>query len=339
MRLLIWGAGAMGGTIGAYLIRAGHDVTLVDSAADHVAAMNTAGLRLTGPVDEFTVPARAFTPDALRGTWPVILLCVKAHHTAEATRALAPHLADDGYVVSIQNGLNELVIASLVGEARTIGAFVNFGADYLEPGVIQRGNRAAVVIGELDGWITPRLQALHETLCDFDDRATMTTNIWGYLWGKLAYGAQLFATALTNESIADALAMPRYRDLFVALAREVLSVATARGITPEGFDGFDPRAFLPGVEPEVSSRSLDEMVAFNRASAKTHSGIWRDLAVRRRRTEVDAQLGPIVTLGAEAGMRTPLTARLIALIHEIEEGRRPQSLATLDALNEVLAQA
>lgn len=305
MRVLIWGAGAMGGTIGAYLIRAGHDVTLVDIAADHVAAMNATGLRLTGPVDEFTVRARAFTPEEVSGTWPAILLCVKAHHTAEATHALAPHLADDGYVVSIQNGLNELVIASIVGEARTIGAFVNFGADYLGPGVIHRGNRAAVVIGELDGRITPRLQALHATLRDFDDRAMITTNLWGYLWGKLAYGAQLFATALTNESIADALALPAYRDLFIALAREVLTVATARGIVPEGFDGFDPRAFLPGVEPAVSSRSLDDMVAFNRASAKTHSGIWRDLAVRKRRTEVDAQLGPIVTLGAEVGVPTP----------------------------------
>ncbi|MGQ9849160.1 MAG: ketopantoate reductase family protein [Aggregatilineaceae bacterium] len=337
MRVLIWGAGAMGGTIGAYLIRAGHDVTLVDIAADHVAAMNVTGLRLTGPVDEFTVRARAFTPEEVSGTWPAILLCVKAHHTAEATRALAPHLADDGYVVSIQNGLNELVIASIVGEARTIGAFVNFGADYLGPGVIHRGNRAAVVIGELDGRITPRLQALHATLRDFDDRAMITTNLWGYLWGKLAYGAQLFATALTDESIADALALPAYRDLFIALAREVLTVAAARGIVPEGFDGFDPRAFLPGVEPAVSSRSLDDMVAFNRASAKTHSGIWRDLAVRKRRTEVDAQLGPIVTLGAEVGVPTPLTARLIELIHDIEEGRRAQSLATLDALNAVLS--
>ena len=71
-------------------------------------------------------------------------------------------------------------------------------------------------------------------------------------------------------------------------------------------------------------RSLDEMVAFNRKSAKTHSGIWRDLAVRKRRTEVDAQLGPIVEAGQRAGVPTPLTAQLIQLIHEIEDGERPQ---------------
>jgi 2-dehydropantoate 2-reductase len=74
------------------------------------------------------------------------------------------------------------------------------------------------------------------------------------------------------------------------------------------------------------------MVAFNRRSAKTHSGIWRDLAVRRRRTEIDAQIGPIVTIGREHGLATPLSARLIALIHDIEDGRRPQAWATLDAL-------
>ena len=88
----------------------------------------------------------------------------------------------------------------------------------------------------------------------------------------------------------------------------------------------------------MAERSLDELVAFNRRSAKTHSGIWRDLAVRKRRTEVDAQIGIIVTLGAEAGVPTPLTARLVELIHDIEEGRRSQSLATLDLLSSVAAQ-
>lgn len=336
MNLLIWGAGAMGGTIGAYLARAGHAITLVDRAADHVAAINQGGLRITGPVDEFTVTVPAFTPESVTGEYPAILLCVKAHHTPEATRMLAPHLAPDGYVVSIQNGLNELVIADIVGWERTIGAFVNFGADYIEPGVIHRGNRAAVVLGELDGQITPRLTVLHRTLLDFDDRAIMTRNIWGYLWGKLAYGAQLFATALTHDSIADALARPAYSAVYIALAQEVLGVAAARGVTPEGFNGFDPRAFMPGVDPAVSVRSLDEMVTFNRGSAKTHSGIWRDLAVRKRRTEVDAQLGPIVTLGAESGVATPLVARLIDLIHNIENSQRSQSLDTLDELRKCL---
>jgi len=337
MILLIWGAGAMGGTIGAYLARAGHAITLVDRAADHVATINRGGLRITGPVDEFTVTVPAFTPESVTGEYPAILLCVKAHHTAEATRMLAPHLAPDGYVVSIQNGLNELVIADVLGWERTIGAFVNFGADYIEPGVIHRGNRAAVVLGELDGQITPRLTVLHRTLLDFDDRAIMTRNIWGYLWGKLAYGAQLFATALTNDSIADSLANPRYRDLYIAVAQEVMRVAQAQDIRPEAFNGFTPLAFLPDTPREVSLQSLDDMTAHNRRSAKTHSGIWRDLAVRKRKTEADAQLGPIIEAGVRVGVPTPLTARMKELIHEIEEGKRPQSTDNLDVLMALIA--
>jgi 2-dehydropantoate 2-reductase len=318
--------------MGAHLARAGHDVSLVDAVDEHVAAINQAGLRIIGPVAEFATRMPAYTPDALTGQWNAIVLATKAHHTEAATHALRPHLTDGGCVISAQNGLNELAIAAIVGAERTVGAFVNFGADYMEPGVIHYGGRGAVVVGEVDGRITPRAEEIRDAWLDFDDRAVVTPNIWGYLWGKEAYGAMLFATALTNESISDALAMPSYRDLYIELAREILAVAAARGVKPEAFDGFDPIAYLPGARPDAASRSLDELVAFNRRSAKTHSGIWRDLAVRKRRTEVDAQLGIVVALGREAGVATPLTERLVELIHDVETGARAQSLATLDLL-------
>ena len=332
MRFLVWGAGAIGGTLGAYLARAGHEVTFVDTVAEHVSAIDSIGISITGPIAEFMQLVPAFTPESLTGQWDTIILATKAHHTEAATHALLPHLSDDGCVVSAQNGLNELTIASIVGDTRTVGSFVNFGADYIEPGVIHYGGRGAVVLGEIDGRATPRIAAIHDAWLRFDDRAIVTPNIWGYLWGKEAYGAMLFATALTNESIADALAMPRYRNLYVALAREILGVAQARGVAPEAFDGFDPSAYLPSAPAGAADASLDALVAHNRKSAKTHSGIWRDLAVRKRRTEVDAQLGAVVTLGADAGVATPLTARLVELIHDIEDGCRPQSIETLDAL-------
>jgi len=331
-RFLIWGAGAIGGTLGAYLARAGGDVTMVDTCVEHVDAIGRDGLRITGPIDDFVVRVPAFTPESIGGTWRDVVLATKAHHTDVAVRALRPHLTTDGCVVSAQNGLNELTIAEVVGAERTVGAFVNFGADYLEPGVIHYGGHGAVVVGEIHGRITPRATGIRDAWQQFDARAVVTANIWGYLWGKEAYGAMLFATALTNESIADALAMTRYRELYVALAREVLAVAAARGVQPEAFDGFDPSAYLPSAADHAAAASLDALVAHNRKSAKTHSGIWRDLAVRKRRTEVDAQLGIVVTLGSEAGVATPITARLVELIHEIEDGRRPQSIETLDAL-------
>jgi 2-dehydropantoate 2-reductase len=235
-------------------------------------------------------------------------------------------------VVSLQNGLNERVIARIVGEARTMGAFVNFGADYMEPGRVLYAGRGACVLGELDGALSPRLKALAELMATFEPNVVTTDNIWGYLWGKLGYGALLFATALTDDSIADVLAMPKYRPLLTALAREVMGTAAALKITPEGFNGFDPLAFGPDATAGAGDASMDAMVAFNRRSAKSHSGIWRDLAVRKRKTEVDAQLGPIVEEAERLGRTAPITAALIGLIHDIEDGRQPLALTTLDRL-------
>ncbi len=330
--ILIWGAGAIGGSLGAAFIEAGEQVVFVDIDADHVAAIARDGLEITGPVAPCRVRAPAFTPDALRGTFRRCILAVKAHHTAGAIDALAPHVAADGYVVSAQNGLNEATVAARVGAARTVGCFVNYGADYLGPGTVLRGGRGAVVLGELDGADTPRLRDLHALFRRFDEAAVATPNIAGYLWAKLIYGGLLFATALTDDSIADVLAAPEHRAVLIRLAREVVAVSRAEGVALEGFDGFDPGAFAPEAPSERTARSFDDMVAHNRRSLKSHSGIWRDLAVRKRRTEVDAQLGPVVEIGARHGVPTPVTAAVVDRIHDIEEGRRALVRGNLEGL-------
>jgi 2-dehydropantoate 2-reductase len=112
-------------------------------------------------------------------------------------------------------------------------------------------------------------------------------------------------------------------------AGEVLQVARAEGVSPLGFNGFDPAAFAEGATEEQARRSVEAMVAFNRPNAKTHSGVWRDLAVRKRRTEVDAQIAPIAALGAKHGIPCPTVEGLVELIHQIEDGKRPLSDANL----------
>ena len=321
--ILIWGAGAIGGTLGAYLIRAGQDVTFVDVVPEHVAAIANNGLRIEGPIDTFTVKAKAFMPPDLKGTWKRIFLAVKAQHTADAVRALKPHLAEDGYVLSLQNGLCELVIQEHVGRNRTVGAFINYGSDWLEPGKILYSNPGAFVIGELDGTITPRLRELYDVVRLFEPNAIMADNIWSYLWGKLAYGSFLFAQALGQASIADCLARPELLPVWRSLGAETLRVAQAEGVEALGFNGFDPKAFMPGASEAAARASVDAMVAFNRPNPKSHSGIWRDLAVRKRRTEVDAQIVPIADIGEKHGLKSPTIRRLVLLIHEVEDGKRP----------------
>jgi len=303
---VVVGAGAIGGTVGARMVRAGHSVLFCDADPEHVAALNEHGLAIEGPVEEFSVPARAVAPDALPDGLGAVLLAVKSQHTEEALREIVPRLGPDGFVVSLQNGVNEPLIASLAGAERTVGAFVNFGADYLAPGRIFLGGRGALYVGELDGRHSERLERLLRDLPD----AKETANILGFLWGKEAYGAMLFATAVSDLSIADALAEPRYRGVFVQVAREVLAAAP---VPIEPFDGFDA-GDLDG--------SIDRLVEFNLRSAKTHSGIYRDLMVRKRKTE-KAML---------ADIDGPLLRRTLELIAEIEEGRRTCEVANLELL-------
>lgn len=331
MTTLIWGAGAIGGVIGAMLARAGHSVHMVDIVSGHVQAMRTTGLKIEGPVEDFTQVLTAFSPDEVTGTYDRIILAVKAHHTDAALDQLLPHLSEQGYVVSAQNGLNERVIAARIGAERTLGCFVNFGADWIEPGRILYGNRAAVAVGELDGGPSNRARAVHALMSIVEPDAVLTDNIWGYLWGKMGYGSLLFCTALTPDSMSDAMARPEHRAAYEALGHEVMTLAAAEGVSPLGFNGFDPQAFRTRDQAGMD-RAMEVMIAHNRKTAKTHSGIWRDLAVRKRKTEVDAQMGIMVDLAARHGLKVPVLAKMVALIHAIEEGQREQSAALVDEL-------
>jgi 2-dehydropantoate 2-reductase len=141
--------------------------------------------------------------------------------------------------------------------------------------------------------------------------ALPTENVLGYLWGKEAYGAMLWAGAVSDLTIADSLSLPAYRELMIAVAQEAIDQAP---VQVESFDGFVPDD-LPG--------SLDRLAAFNRRSAKARSGIWRDLMVRKRKTEVDE---------VHKDIQGPVFDRIVAMVHDIEEGRRTCETANLDEL-------
>jgi len=308
VRYLVLGCGAIGGTVAAGLARDGHDVLVCDSDPAVLRAISERGLRITGPVENFTALVPAVAPADLpqRLDGPV-LLAVKAHHTAAAAGLLAGRLRGDGYVVSLQNGLNAGLLADPLGAGRVVEALVNFGADVIEPGVVLRGNRATIVVGEIDGSITDRVRALAADIAG----ASVTGHVLGYLWAKHAYGAMLFATAVSDLPIFEVLQDTAFQPMLIELARQVLAQAPVR---PMAFDGFDP-ADLAG--------SLGRLAEFNRRSAKTHSGIYRDLAVRHRPTEVEAILGPL---------DGPLVRRVAELVTAIEQGRRSCSRANLDLL-------
>jgi 2-dehydropantoate 2-reductase len=324
MEITVIGAGAIGGVLGAHLVKAGNTVTFCDKDQEHVQAMNSRGLRIEGPDETFTVECDAYTPEQLvkvNKLLDTVFLCVKAQHTKEALKPFLHLIGEETNVVSFQNGLCENEIASLIGKEKTIGCFVNFSADYLEPGRILYGGVAALYLGELDGQISRRVIDLQKIL-ECWGPAQVTDNIWGYLWGKMSYAGLLYATALVDETMAAVVRKVDLRDTLMELCSEILQVADKEGVKPIGFDDWVPELVYPreSRNQQVLDNQLEKLAQRMASNKKTKSGIWRDLAVRKRRTEIDSQLVPILEMGASHQIPMPLTELLVTLIKDLETG-------------------
>jgi 2-dehydropantoate 2-reductase len=326
------GAGAIGGIVGAALIGAGHTVRFIEANRAHVDAVRASGLRISGYRD-VTVHAPIATPE--EADWPLarVLLAVKSRHTVEALAPFAGRIDPAGFVLSLQNGLEEYRIVELVGRQRTIGAFLTFGGHYKAPGEIVHGGPGTFCIGEVDGAITPRLRALQRDLAALQP-VNLTGNIFGYLWAKAALGAIYFATAIADADVTDLYAVPDHRALFGSLAGEVVAVADAYGVTLESFDGFDPAVFRPGSpadEAAIAATWQGQIDYWNRHSVK-RTGVWRDLAIHKRKTEADRLLGAVVERARQRNIPIPRVEALLRLVTAVESGEQPLGVANFAAI-------
>ncbi|MGC5561727.1 M20/M25/M40 family metallo-hydrolase [Streptomyces sp. FR-108] len=327
------GGGAIGGTLAFALARAGHPVTVVDTDAAHVAAIRTRGLVVAHGESRTGVAVDAVTPEEFRGTLGRVLLAVKAQATGAAAAWIAPRLEPDGYVVSLQNGFNEGLIAQHVGTHRTVAAFVNIFADVVEPGVVLDGGAGALVVGEPGGApVSPRVRAVVADLRSWGP-AVATDNVEGYLWAKAGFGAMLAATALADAPMADLI--DRHRPAMAGLTGEIFAVSDRLGVTLEAFDAFDPLPFRQGTDPAERDAAFDRLSAWLRTQAKDRSGIWRDLAVRHRPVEVTTHYADVFDHAAREGLPTPLLRTVMAGLRSLEgapDGMSESRLAELDRL-------
>jgi len=247
---------------------------------------------------------------------------------------LTPRLAADGAIVSLQNGLNEELIARAVGAPRTVGCLVNWAADWIAPGRILHGGHGALVLGELDGRISDRVQGLSKLLAVVAP-TEVTGNILGYTWAKHVYGALLVATAVVDAHVYEVVERsPEVQQMLVQLVAENMRAAEAAGIRLEPFDEYAPADYHAAALGDAAARqrAMATIAQHYQQHTKTKTGIWRDLAVRRRKTEVGALLGATVTKARTLGVAMPLTERLIAMIEELELGRRVMSWSNVDEL-------
>ena len=242
------GAGAVGGYAGAHMVQAGEDVTFIDPWPAHVEHMRQHGLRVTHAMKEpeFTVPVRALhITDAqqLAKEKPVDIafVCMKSYDTAWAAMLIRQYLAPDGYVVSLQNCMNEETIAGVVGWGKTLGCIASsITVNLPEPGLVHRGaakhGTAHTVFraGEVHGRITPRAEEICR-LVAYADSAKVTSNLWGERWSKLVANAmQNGLSACTGLGGGDMLKNDAIRRFSTRLGSEAIRVAQAQGYAARG---------------------------------------------------------------------------------------------------------
>ena len=318
MRIGIVGAGAIGCVVGGLLTRAGHDVTLIDQWPEHVETLRRQGLRLSGTCGDHVIPVTALhLHEAQRITTPfdAVFVAVKSYDTEWATALGAAYLArPHGVVVDFQNGINDDRVAAVAGRERTLGCVILIAAGMYEPGHAMRtdAGSSGFKIGEHDGRATPRARALADALSVVAP-TTVTTNLWGERWSKLAINCMANPIAgLSGFGTAEVRVEPGPRRLAVYLGAEVISVGRARGFEVEPIWGIAAQRFLDA----VAGRGLDEVEADISRDARSRSGgrpsLLQDV-MRRRRTEIEYLNGYVVNEGRKGGVATPLNEAVVDL--------------------------
>ena len=305
MRIAIVGAGAVGSVYGALLARGGHEVTLVDVAAERVEAINRDGIVLTGTAgDEPAVRAAASTDVAAAGGAEAVLVLVKAYATAAAAQSLAPHLADDAIAVTLQNGLgNDRALAAELGPARVVAGATTVGAELLGPGRVA-ASPSALGGGSLTSLGAPAAgspaRAATERLADALNGsglpAELRDDVELVIWRKLAFTASMGPLcALLRCSVADALDSEPGRRALRRMFDEVVAVGAARGVALDAAGLWEQAlATWRGIGPHRPSLLVD-----------LEAG---------RPTEIDALSGAVAALAAEHGVPAPAAELAAALV-------------------------
>jgi 2-dehydropantoate 2-reductase len=340
-RIAFVGVGALGGYVGGHLTRAGNDVTLIDPWPEHVETMRKNGIQLSGttPAEEHSVPVNVMHITDVQGLVKqkpidILFVSVKSYDTEWATLMMRQYLAPDGFVVSLQNCINEERIAQHVGWGRTVGCIASLIAvELYQPGHVKRtvpmgGDKHTVFrVGEPHGRSTKRVEEIAEMLRVVDS-AKVTTNLWGERWSKLVINSMRnglsAATGLWGNQ-RDALEGPRW--VSIRLGSEAVRVGQALGYQLERMLGMDPEVLARAGEkyPDALAEITEVLVeGAKKRSADQRPSMAQDIA-KGRRTETDFINGFIAARGTEIGIPTPIQARMHEVVKRVERGEAKPS--------------
>jgi 2-dehydropantoate 2-reductase len=333
MRIALVGAGSLGMIMGSLLTKNGEDIVLVDVNDVHVRAMKQNGAKITGQM-ELTVPVKAITPHELTGVYDLVIYLAKTTHDDKALPQILPFLGNDSMVLTLQNGIPEEKVASVLGKERTLGGAVGWGGTLVGPGVSELTTDPDLMpydIGELDGSVTERIEAV-KAILDKAGRAEVSTNLIGLRWTKLMVNVSMSAVGTALDcTYGDILDDDRALVAAVSVMVETLKTARALGVQVEPMQGSDPYLLL-----DVIKQGGDMVLEMLRMLWDKYRDAVPSMLQDLRKglpCEVEALNGYLSRKSAEAGVPTPINDRVAEIIRGIQDGRYPLSFGNLDMID------
>ncbi len=342
MRIAIIGIGAVGGVIAAKLMDL--NPVLISKNENITNSIKKEGLKFKDFKSK-TIIARCcpqiYTSFGFeKEKFDVIFLCTKATEIESVAKESLKYLSESGFVVTFQNGIVEERLKEILPPESIIGAIVGFGATMHSPGFVEMTSKGEIVIGELDGKATERIQVL-KSILDNVIETRITTNIWGAKYSKLLINACITTMgAVSGLTLGEMLSYPQFRAIFRRILFEGVEVAKRKGIKLEKISGVSIHKLAASKreienKPCLSKYYKDLIIKIIGRKYKNLKSSSLQSLERGRKTEVDFINGIIVKYGRETGFETPVNKKIVSMVHEIEEGKRSISIENLKELIQI----
>lgn len=326
----IYGAGAMGTVLGAFLTLGGVDVHLISRNEAHVKGLREKGATIDCRADgkKLTVPVKALFPEEMTEKYDVIFLMTKQRENASTVRFLRQYLTDGGIICTTQNGLPEQAVATVLGKEHTYGGVASWGATFVGGGEMQLTSRLdamSVTVGgyENDNAKTPMLAEILSTVCRVsgnENFVTTTDNLAGARWAKLALNAAFSGlSVVTGLTFGEIAKQRKTKKIALNLILETYAVATASGVRTEKIQGHDLQKLLGGRGALRRAFALSILPLTMKKHKRLVSGMLKDVQ-NGKKCEIDFIDGVVCRVGKEYGVPTPNAEKVVEIVHGIENG-------------------
>ena len=322
MKACIYGAGSLGTVLGAYITKNGGEIDLINRNKAHVEALKKNGAKITGTV-EMTVPVKAMTPDEMSEKYDLIILLTKQLYNVEVLEGLVPFMNDDCLVCTMQNGIPEISVAQVVGEDRTLGCSVAWGATLLEPGVAELTSEPDSLTFGLGSFSDNHderffeVKKLLELMCPVE----VEDNFIGVRWSKLLINAAFSGmSVVTGGTFGDAAENKASRPMVQMIIKECIDVAKAAGISIAPVQGKNITAlfdFKGSLKKKISFMLIPLAIKKHRL---LKASMLQDIE-HGKKTEIDFINGVVVDYGKKYGVPTPYNQKVVDIVHGIEDGK------------------